>query len=285
MAEPTYSWKRSDTDPDYWLLFAGPIQVGAHSQSKGQYFPLLPNGTWGEPCQPSQYAPPVPVPPAVSKREAKKSCKCCGEECDCAFKPCGKPGCNCVVPGAVIEKDGTLNFGLTRPTAKQSPKSVHNGREVTKSQLMEVLQKASVPNDAGELCLTVIGPEAERNRVLADLAASPVLAPWKGKLKIQGYPPDHWAVKDSGFVTTGKPTIYCQAPDGKVLHRQDSYVGPEPLAEALRGVDPSYSPGRDPNINNPLPSLDGFAKWLESVPGWVWVALAFLLYLRLGHKE
>ena len=50
---------------------------------------------------------------------------------------------------------------------------------------------------------------------------------------LRGYPPNHWSL-EPGFVTTGSPTIYCQAPSGKVLHRQDDYQGGgEELSEAL----------------------------------------------------
>jgi hypothetical protein len=59
---------------------------------------------------------------------------------------------------------------------------------------------------------------------------------------VQDYAPGNWAVKD-GFFTEGKPTIYLQAPNGKVLHRQDDYSdGAAGLATALRKADPNYSP-------------------------------------------
>ena len=62
---------------------------------------------------------------------------------------------------------------------------------------------------------------------------------------MQDYAPNNWAVKD-GFFTEGKPTIYLQAPNGKVLHRQDDYSdGASVLATALRKADPNYSPTED----------------------------------------
>ena len=75
-----------------------------------------------------------------------------------------------------------------------------------------------------------------------------------------------------GFVTSGQPTIYCQAPDGKVLHRQDDYGGPEQLAEAARKAKPNYRPENDPNVNRPLDAA-------KQVPGIVWVIAAVLALL------
>ena len=41
---------------------------------------------------------------------------------------------------------------------------------------------------------------------------------------------------DPGFVTTGKPTIYVQSADGKVLHRQDDYDGGAPERSGIEGL-------------------------------------------------
>jgi hypothetical protein len=113
-----------------------------------------------------------------------------------------------------------------------------------------------VPDDAKRLRLTVIGSEPARKQVLQDLASHPALAGLADRLVVQGYDPTAWAVKDYGFVTTGSPTICLQAPDGTVLHRQDTYRGPERLAEAIRRADPSYDPKRDPDLNRPTSPLN-----------------------------
>ena len=169
-----------------------------------------------------------------------------------------------MTPGK-IESDGTINFGLDRTRMPAAGKRLLNGKEVSKEEVLQALGKPQLPDDSQWLSLTVIGPEAVRQKVLSDLQSSPFLTPWKDRLKVKDYPPDHWAVKDAGFVTTGNPTIYCQAPDGTVLHRQDVYRGPEALAEVLRKADPSYNPERDPDLNRPL----------SSVPLWVWIGGAY----------
>ncbi len=119
---------------------------------------------------------------------------------------------------------------------------------------------AALTDDSQLPYLTVIGPPAQRQQVLADLDTNPELASWKGKLRVQGYDPSEWTVASSwGFVTTGTPTIYLQTAAGKVLHRQDDYAGGAcALALALRKADPSYQPAVDPNLSKPgLPMLPG----------------------------
>lgn len=137
------------------------------------------------------------------------------------------------------------NFGLVRDKLTGGERYLHKGKEISRQQVRRMLS-ATVPDDAGRLRLTVIGSEAQRRQVVDDLAKSPALAEWRGALAVQAYPPEHWAVAQAGFVTTGMPTIYLQAPDGVVLHRQDDYQGgAEALAVALRKADPNYRPERD----------------------------------------
>lgn len=124
-----------------------------------------------------------------------------------------------------------------------------DGREIT---CVEDFQ-AALSDDSAKPYLTVIGPQAQRAQVLADLDSSPALAPFKGRYHARGLDPSDWMVKGMGFVTTGQPTIYVQSSTGQVLHRQDDYQGgAEGLAKALSGVqglrkpDPTYDPSKDP---------------------------------------
>jgi hypothetical protein len=124
-----------------------------------------------------------------------------------------------------------------------------NGRLAAKKHAIETIEKGDggqVPDDTKKLRLTIIGTEADQARVLADVNSHAAFASLKDKLLTQDYSPANWALS-AGFVTTGGPTIYLQAPDGKVLLRQDSYAGADALAEAIRKADPNYDPTRDPN--------------------------------------
>lgn len=180
--------------------------------------------------------------------------------------PCAPP----YPPPCGIEADGTLNYGLeverVRPGAG---KHQLNGRDVSRQEILEAIGGPAVRDDRDQLYVTVIGAEVHRRQVLDDLDRAPALAPWKGRLKVHDYEPAHWAVQDAGFRTDGRPTIYVQAPDGKVLHRQDEYRGPEALAEVLRKADPLYQPAKDPDLNRDL----------AGVPLVIWLGGALLVVL------
>lgn len=231
-----YEWRSFADDKDQIALWQDGRQLGNYRVSSGEYFPRLAAGVWGEPA-----APPYPPP---------------------------------IYP-ARIEADGTLNFGLDRTHLRAGGRHLLNGKEVSKAELLQALGEPRLRDDSKWLSLTVIGSEAARKKVLNDLQISPALAPWKDRIKVQDYAPQHWAVRDAGFVTNGQPTIYCQAADGTVLHRQDEYRGPEALAEVLRQADPTYRPQRDPDLNRPL----------SNVPLWVWLAGGLLLFLLLKGDD
>lgn len=152
---------------------------------------------------------------------------------------------------AAKKKDGE-NFGLdwTPPDAERY---AIGGKTACKKTVFDAIE-ASVPDDSSSLRLTVIGPG--REAVLKDVGESPALAPYRGKLVARSYDASHWHVRDAGFRTDGAPTIYVQAPGGKVLHRQDDYRdGAEGLGTALRRSDPNYDPAKDPDLRQqkPLP--------------------------------
>jgi hypothetical protein len=147
--------------------------------------------------------------------------------------------------GAVAYQNFGLDLGKLLHLGQPELYSI-NGKQVTARQAADAMTGADLADDSNKLRLTVIGTEADRKAVLDAFDQSPVLATFKDKILVHGYAADHWAVARSGFVTTGKPTVYMQAPDGKVLHRQDDFVGgAEALAEAIRKVDPSYDPKAD----------------------------------------
>jgi hypothetical protein len=239
MAAAGYEWRTFPDDKDELSLWKDGVQLGNYRINEKKYYPRRAPGVWGDPCP-----PPYPPPQDV------------------------------VAPGQ-IESDGTINFGLDRSHMPAAGKHLLDGREVSKEELLQALGSPRLPDDSKWLSLTIIGPDHARKRVLSDLQNSPFLTPWKDSIKVQDYPPDHWAVKDAGFVTTGQPTIYCQAPDGAVLHRQDVYRGPEALAEVLRKADPAYNPERDPDLNKPL----------SSVPLGIWIGGGILLVLLWKGEE
>jgi len=176
------------------------------------------------------------------------------------------------------------NFGIMQ--AKLNGAISHhsiNGRIVSEQDAFAALQ-GKLNDDSQKLRLTIIGPEDKRRAVLADLATNAGLYLLKDKMLVQSYDPSHWTVVNAGFRATGQPTIYLQAPDGKVLHRQDEYRGPDKLAEAIRKADPNYQPDKDPDLNknNPPSTFPSFD--LSHIPGWCCAACAagfgFLILCR-----
>jgi hypothetical protein len=121
-----------------------------------------------------------------------------------------------------------------------------NGKPVPRSLILAGV----LTDDSARMHLTLIGAEPDRRRVLQDLNAAPELAVYRDRYLVQSYAPGDWEV-GMGHVTTGRPTIYLQGRDGRVLLRRDAYAGPGDLAAALRRADPSYDPSKDPSGNPP----------------------------------
>lgn len=238
-AAAAYQWRTFAEDANELSLWKDGVQLGNYQIREKRYYPLLASGHWGDPCTP-------PFPPPY----------------------------DATATGS-IDSDGTINFGVDRKRLPAAGKHLLDGKEVSREELLQAIVEPSFPDDSALPSLTIIGPEALRSKVLNDLQSSPFLAPWKERIKVRDYGPDHWAVKEAGFVTTGRPTLYCQAPDGTVLHRQDEYRGPQALAEVLRKVDPVYQPERDPDLN----------KSLGKVPLWMWLGGGILLVILWKGDE
>lgn len=234
-----YEWRSYSADPGRSYLFRHGVQVGGYDHEHAIYRGYhADTDTWG--------------PPQTSP----------WNETDLAARSTRDP-----------------NFGVDTDKLNGHDESYRlNGTPISQAQARQALAGGAIPDDAGRLRLTVIGAADLTARVADDLARSPALAEWKTRLVPQCYAPEHWSVARAGFVTTGKPTIYLQAPDGKVLHRQDDYDdGPEGLARALRRADPSYDARKDPDLRKLRPHLD----WsLVPPPLWLLAVGAVWLFLR-----
>jgi hypothetical protein len=149
------------------------------------------------------------------------------------------------------------NFGLdlTHLPSGKEPHYRLGGTPCRKCDLMA----AMVEDDSAKLRLTIIGSKAERSRALA------AFPPEASRYLVKAYAPSDWAVERAGFKTDGHPTIYVQASDGTVLHRQDTFSDAKQVAEALRKADPSYDPAKDPDVTKDL-SLDALKQLLAKVP-------------------
>jgi hypothetical protein len=245
-AEPETVWRRFASDPDRSYLFEGGMQVAAYDHARDIYRTYdARTDTWGPPGPPP-WRRPEPVAAPAEKVEKVEA-----------------------VPNYGVETD-QLNGGHGEHYRL-------NGVPVSPERARQALAGDPIPDDTARLRLTVIGDTTAARRVTSDLASAATLAPWKDRVVVQAYAPDHWAVARAGFSTGGRPTIYVQAPSGKVLHRQDDYAdGAEGLAQALRRADPNYDPAKDPDLRKPK-GLD-----LTRIPpaAWILAAAALLLLFR-----
>lgn len=203
-----------------------------------------------------------------------------------------KPGSKPEGQLPVVEQDGVQNFGIIRPGLNGSAERITlDGRQITMAEAARILQAGSLADDSGKLRLTVIGAEPDRRRVLDDLQGP--LADIAAQCLVQDYPPDHWAVAQAGFYTAGKPTIYVQAPDGKVLHRQDDYAdGAEGFRQAferLRKPDPNYRPDKDRDLRRPMDGLlsrliDVLVRPFRVILSWLLAAGVVFILIVLAMK-
>lgn len=121
-----------------------------------------------------------------------------------------------------------------------------------------------------KLCVTVIGTEAECDKVTKDLRDNPAFTGTREFLNVQSYRPNEWAVDPAlGFRSDGTPTITIQDSVGRELWRASDYaVGPEGLAkeiaaQLLRLRDANYDPAKTPG---PDDDLFGFWRRAEKCP-------------------
>jgi hypothetical protein len=191
-------------------------------------------------------------------------CAACSAGCDCKEDhSCGDAACTC----------GVRNFGLdlAHMAGGKDPRYRVGGKPCKKRELMA----AMVEDDSAKPRLTIIGSKDERTKVLA------ALPPEASRYLVKAYDPVDWTVSRAGFKTDGHPTIYVQAPDGRVLHRQDTFSDAKQLAEALRKADPSYDPAKDSDVTKGL-SFDLLKQLVAIVPplGWLIGGIALLYLLK-----
>ncbi len=177
-------------------------------------------------------------------------------------------------------------FGNSKDLAKiHGPDYRHGPILVARDKALALVK--GVPDDGHKAWFTVIGTDAERKQVLDDFQANAAFEPYKQLVKVQAYAPDAWEMKGAGFVTTGHPSIYVQAKDGTVLHRQPDYEGgAEALAAALgrtnlRKPDPKYPPDKDPDKRKPDPIIPG----LPTIPLSAWALGAIGAVVLLTPKR
>jgi hypothetical protein len=255
---PIYKWVQVPNVSQV-ALYEDNVQVGNFDYDRKVYCPFRGNSEWGEPTEP-------PTPPPTAPTTTKKL--------DVGAK-------KAEMPGSTIDENGVQNFGiLPDPHEAQDPEPRYqvNGREATKGQVIQAFEGQAV-DQSTKLRLTVIGPRQSRQAVLEDVKRTPDLRGVVSNFLLKDYDPTDWEVARSGFFTQGSPTIYVQAPTGKVLHRQDSYTGAEDLASVLRKANDQYKAEADPNLSHAA------VFGLFGIPLEAWVVIAIVLYFVIPRKD
>jgi uncharacterized protein (TIGR03000 family) len=164
------------------------------------------------------------------------------------------------------------NFGIDLGQLQQSQTTQHaelNGRLIPAESVQTLLCGDPRLPDPRRPQLTIIGTSQQREQAL-QLLHGP-LSDLVADYVVHDYPPDHWAVAHTGFVTTGQPTIYAQAADGSVLFRQDNLDNLRLNLQAVRKPAPTYHPDQDPDHRRTAAFPQ---SWPEFLP-WTCLVLVF----------
>lgn len=237
---------RWEADDNEAALFRNGVQIGSWHYAEAYWRDYdARNDRWGQ-----KSSTPPAEPPARANVVGKKTA-------ERIVKP--------VMPEAEefetepIDVTGDLtdanNFGVNWD--KISPhQATFNGRKIGCERAYELIGK-QIPDDKGKFRFTVIGTQAEQKAALTQFAAlEPEI---RDRCNTWCVAADHWSLRDGvtgepTFKTQGTPVIYFQAPDGKVLHRQDDATDfPTALRKAIKG----YDAAKDPDLRKQEPKKPG----------------------------
>lgn len=172
------------------------------------------------------------------------------------------------VPNLIDQKQmrDDKNFGLVLDKISEQPKITLNRSNgtsavINKPSALQMIESgksdyemddASIPDYSKKFRITVIGSTAERKSVVDNWNEQ--AGELKNRAIIWDLPPDHHSLADSDtgklmFKTDGHPTVYTQAPDGKVLQRQDDG---KDVVEATRRAIKKYDQSKDPDNRKPV---------------------------------
>ena len=183
-------------------------------------------------------------------------------------------------PGRVVQ-----NFGVDSAKLHGGSRFQLNGHDVTRTEALDAIH-AKIPEESKKFRVTIIGTSAERKRVTD--AYQNVDAHLRERTSVWSVPPEHWSLTDTAagkpiFRGDGKPTIYFQAPDGKVLHRQGDFAGAQDF-EAIRKAVKNYDDAKDPDLRKPLPAPVPPAPTNALIPG-IALLLGLLGYVFITRRR
>jgi hypothetical protein len=168
----------------------------------------------------------------------------------------------------------------------KTPVYTFNGRPISPTAAFNAVDK--IPDNKDKFSMTIIGEKGMRDVVNADWENYSREIGLHDKVNIWSVPADHWSLKDPErnlpvFVNTGNPTIYLQAPNGKVIHRQDNYSGPIDLGAIRKAID-SYDPRHDPDRRRVIPGWNFGGPILAFLCVMLFLGVVFLIGFLIWEK-
>jgi hypothetical protein len=147
------------------------------------------------------------------------------------------------------------NFGVDAAKLQDGARFQLNGREVSREKVLDAIAD-KIPEESKKFRVTIVGTPEDRKRV-AD-AFQDIEPALKERTALWSVPPDHWSLTDTAtgkpvFRTDGKPMIYVQAPNGRVLHRQADFAGAGDF-QAIRKAVKKYDDAKDPDLRKDAPA-------------------------------
>lgn len=226
-ASNVYHWKVHSNNTEAALFLNG-VQIGNWYKAHNSFIPLdLYTRQWGQPVE----KPPVALPQGFEQVANKET------------------------HGRVDDADGTPNYGIDSAKIPSGHRYWINGKEVSREAAMTAVAQDGLEDDSSKFSLTMIGNQADCDKLRAAIEASDVAS----LVHLKCYRPDDPMVKKSGFVTHGTPTVYLQTRPGKVLGRTDNAGDPQKIIGAVREAErkrkPNYDPAKDQDLAqsaNPL---------------------------------
>ncbi len=200
---------------------------------------------------------------AEAMPEPKVACPCPAGGCACHPCQCGPGGgesCPCggkcrpceVAPPPRKVRQQYPPGGVARNKfiGEGRNRYILSGREVEPPEALAAIEAGGsggdLTDDSTYPFLTVVGSEADRDRILKDARDTLVLSSLK--LRWKAFPPGHKMVADfpAGL-------LHLQAPNGRPLGSLAAYDGPEKLAEWVKTRMAVYDPSKDPGPGKPYP--------------------------------
>ena len=237
-----YEWVEIPNHPESMALKLNGVQIGALRVADGAYYGVN-NGQYTTAGTP-------PIAPPVRQTPVEKS----------------------------STPDDWRTGGVDTARIAKSTRYTCKGVDCTAEeayQYMGDVTKRNLEDDSKRGFVTAIGKPEDVKRVQDDWDKHPALAALRDQVHFQTYTPDDPMIKGVGFKNDGTPTIYVQNAMGRVLEREDTYKGPEALAESARKARADYDPANDPNGGGGL-DINQLIELLKNQPQSTWIIAALV---------